>query len=102
MDLPQPDSPTTPSRLAFEDVKTDTIDCTYGALATERQTLALDRKVFQQIAHLKQRLLRSTDIARICHCLTSMADSKPSDNMLKEIDVMKMNAPGKAATQGWV
>ena len=36
------------------------------------------------------------------HCLTSMADRSPSENRLKEIEVMKIIAPGSAATIGWV
>jgi hypothetical protein len=31
-----------------------------------------------------------------------MAARKLSDNILKAIDVMKIIAPGSAATQGWV
>ena len=35
------------------------------------------------------------------HCFTSMADLSPSDRRLNEIEVMKIMAPGSAATQGW-
>ena len=35
------------------------------------------------------------------HCFTSIADLSPSDKRLNEIEVMKIMAPGRAATQGW-
>jgi len=35
------------------------------------------------------------------HCFTSIADLSPSEKRLKEIEVMKIIAPGSAATQGW-
>ena len=34
------------------------------------------------------------------HHLLSIAERNPSDKMLKEIDVMKIITPGRAATQG--
>ena len=37
---------------------------------------------------------------RCCHCVTSIADRRPSASMLKQIDTMKIMVPGSAATHG--
>ena len=113
VDLPQPDSPTTPSVSPLQDVEADAVDRAHHLALAELQALAFQREVFQQVAHQQQRLARSADIACIAranmrlhdcirHCLTSIAERRPSDNTLNEIDVMKMNTPGSAAIHGWV
>jgi hypothetical protein len=35
------------------------------------------------------------------HAFTSMAERRPSESRLNEIEVMKIITPGNAATQGW-
>ena len=54
-------------------------------------------------AHFEQRLLRAADIRRGCERLqlrTSIALRIPSLSRLKQIDTMKIIAPGSAATHG--
>ena len=62
--------------------------------ATSAKDIFLERKMLYQALDFQQ--------AWRCHCLTSMAERKPSLSKLKAIDVQKIITPGKAAIQGWV
>ena len=92
-------------RFALEDLEVDAVDRSHHC-GLSIHTLALEREMLDQTAHRQQRLRRPARIRELlgggAHCLTSMAERRPSDNMLKEIEVMKIITPGKAAIQGWV
>jgi hypothetical protein len=63
-------------------------------------------EMLDKVAHGQQRLRRATAIActvvagRNPH-LTSIADRRPSERRLDEIEVTKIITPGSAATMGW-
>ncbi|MNT88035.1 hypothetical protein D3C72_2285290 [compost metagenome] len=66
--------------------------------------------MLDQPAHAQQGLGRAAHIVvggasrfdQCAHSLTSMADRRPSDSRLNDMDVMKIITPGNAATQGCV
>ena len=64
---------------------------------------ALDREVFDQFRHRQQWLRRAANI-KLGHAqlLIAMAARKRSASTLKEIEVIKIIAPGNADTKGWV
>ncbi|MNL23630.1 hypothetical protein D3C87_1450260 [compost metagenome] len=74
------------------------------------QEIAFQGKVLDQPAHAQQGLggaaqvlvRRAQGFDFGVHSLTSMADRRPSDSRLKDMEVMKIITPGNAATQGCV
>ena len=90
-------------RLALQHVEIDAVD---GAHQRRRAEHALpDREMLDEPAHRQQRLRRPAAVrggghGRV-HCFTSIAERSPSESRLNEIEVMKIMAPGSAATQGW-
>ena len=104
VDLPQPDSPTTPSVSPFTTSKSTPSTARTTASATAEHGLA-DGEVLHEPAHREQRLGGTAAVARDeggngAQFFTSMAERSPSENKLKEIEVMKMTRPGRAAIQG--
>jgi hypothetical protein len=63
-------------------------------------------EMLDEVPHRQERLRRSTAIASAdvvanpLHHLTSIADRRPSERRLNEIEVMKIMSPGSAATIG--
>ena len=71
------------------------------------ERVAAHREALLQVAHHQQRLRRAAAIGRrlrncvVCaHFRMSMAERRPSASRLNAIEVMKIMAPGRAATSG--
>ena len=63
---------------------------------------ALAAEMLDEAGDAEQGLGRAAAVAGIeGHCRTSIAERRPSDSRLNEIEVMKIATPGRAATQGW-
>ena len=78
-----------------------TLVCLAWPVAALAQQAFLQREILLQPADAQERLGRAADVVVQAHDLLSMADRRPSDRMLKEMEVMKIISPGRAATQGW-
>jgi hypothetical protein len=89
VDLPQPDSPTTPSVSPSRSRRITP--------STARTTLrfAPQPPALKCLTRLWAGRWRTG-----AHAFTSMAERSPSLSMLKEIEVRKIITPGSAATQG--
>ena len=107
VDLPQPDSPTMPSVSPLKTSRSTPSTARTMPRSLPDQ-LAPAAEMLHQPADREQRLGRSAAIAlgarRLedrAHERTSMAERRPSDSRLNEIEVMKIITPGSAATAGW-
>ena len=91
------------------------VDTDRGFLKDHQVSLeaAFDAEVLDKTVDREQRRCRpATVVAELrliercaddaAHCLTSIAERKPSDKRLNEIDVRKIIKPGNAATIGWL
>ncbi|MNL26722.1 hypothetical protein D3C87_1482680 [compost metagenome] len=96
--------------FALEHVEADAVHGADLASLAERDG-RLEREMLDEIARDHERLGRAanvTGVGRRCekfahvHSLISMAERMPSASRLNEIEVRKIIAPGRAATQGWV
>ena len=99
-----------PRVLALHDIEIDTVDRTHNRLGA-RQQPAATAKMFDQAAHRQQccglpaTIYISDGLHCVddhVHCLTSIAERRPSENRLNEIEVRKIITPGSAATIGWL
>ena len=103
VDLPQPDSPTTPrvSPLATDRLRSSTARTT---LVVRPSRAARHREMLAQARRQQQRLGRAAAIGngdqRVHQAFTSMAARSPSLIRLKQIEVMKIITPGSAASTG--
>ena len=91
-------------RLAFHHLEIDAVDGAHDGFGAAEHGLA-DGEVLDEPAHREQRLGGTAAVARDeggngAQFFTSMAERSPSENKLKEIEVMKMTRPGRAAIQG--
>src|SRR5258708_37977715 len=77
-------------RLAARDIEGDAVDRAHDCIGPPEQART-DGEMLDETGNAQER----------AHALISMAVRKPSLSRLKEIEVMKIIAPGKAATQGW-
>ena len=87
--------------LALVDRERDVVDRPHDALRAEKP--AAQAEMLDEILHLQERLRRAADIGapvRAFQLLTSIALRKPSLRRLKQIETMKIIAPGNAATHG--
>ena len=104
VDLPQPDSPTTPRVSPLATERREIVDGAHHLAAAPEQPAA-DREMLAQAARQQQRLgrsaaIRDAEAARPCQAFTSMAARRPSLIRLKQIEVMKIITPGSAASTG--
>jgi hypothetical protein len=93
-----------PKRLALEELEVDSVDSANDGVPAAEEIFA-HREVLHEAAHGQQRLGRPSAVDLRegeggAHVFTSMAERRPSEKRLKEIDVMKITKPGRAATQG--
>ena len=88
-------------RLAFQHREIDAVDGAHHGAAAEREMLRQGARLQQRgpcptpVAVVEVRVLRHDQP------FTSIADRRPSESRLNEIEVMKIATPGSAATQGW-
>ena len=110
VDLPQPELAHDAERLALHDVEIDAIDRPDHGPGS-RQQAAVAAEMLDHSSHRQQRrrIAAAIDVIerlhRIddhAHCLTSIAERRPSENRLNEIEVRKIMTPGSAATIGWL
>ena len=97
-------------RLALHDVEIDAVDRADHCPGA-RQQPAVAAEMLDQSSHRQQsrRLAAAIDVIerlhRVddhAHCLTSIAERRPSENRLNEIEVRKIIDAGQAATIGWL
>jgi hypothetical protein len=103
-------------RLAFGDIEVDAVDGAHHRPGLGEEA-GLAAKMLDQPADRQQRCPRPAAIAEVtrngrdavvdflparAHCLTSIAERRPSEKRLNEIEVRKIITPGRAATIGWV
>ena len=82
--------------LSLEHREVNAVDGSHDAAAPSQQVW-FEGEVLDQATHVQDGLTRTHD-----QFLISIAERKPSLSRLKAIEVMKIIAPGNAATQGWV
>ncbi len=94
-------------RLALGDVEAHIVDGMHRTADAAAAKASPAAEMLDEAAHRQQRLRRPAATApesgrvQRLHHFTSMADRKPSDRRLNATEVMKIMAPGSAATSGW-